>query len=166
MHKTQRARLIKIQSMQTRKILSNYHVVFVANMVDGTLVYSKQGEPVSITKVLAQSLGSVQIKWSVTCYALMRDNTGREYLKSFVATTKTPCKHEQIREEVADLHWDFLDKNCNPNHFLTAAWIANSIDNPPSDEVADKIFTHMGAWKEFIAEHEAPKQQQAGESHE
>ncbi len=154
MTKAERARLIKLQQMQTRRILNENHVVFVANMVDGTLVYSKEGEPVGITKVLAESIGRIQVKWNVACYALMRDNTGREYLKSFVATTPEPCKHEQIREQVADLHWNFLDKECNANHFLTAAWIASAINNEPSDEVADKIFTQMGAWKEFIAEHE------------
>ncbi|PWI34876.1 hypothetical protein DI392_00925 [Vibrio albus] len=155
--KAERARLIKLQQMQTRRILNENHVVFVANMVDGTLVYSKQGEPVGITKVLAESIGRIQVKWNVTCYALMRDNTGREYLKSFVVTTPEPCKHEQIREHIADLHWDFLDKECNANHFLTAAWIASAIDNEPSDEVADKIFTQMGAWHEFIAPWEDEK---------
>ncbi|AVT67777.1 hypothetical protein [Vibrio anguillarum] len=159
MSKTVRARLIKLQSMQTKRILNNYHVVFVANMVDGTLVYSRNGEPVGISKVLAKSLGTVHTKWSVVCYALMRDHNGREYLKSFVVTTPSPCRHEQIREQVADLHWDYLDKNCNANHFLTAASIASAIDNQPSDEVADKIFTHIGAWQEFIAEHEDNKNQ-------
>ncbi|MBF4448869.1 hypothetical protein ERJ76_25015, partial [Vibrio anguillarum] len=95
MSKTVRARLIKLQSMQTKRILNNYHVVFVANMVDGTLVYSRNGEPVGISKVLAKSLGTVHTKWSVVCYALMRDHNGREYLKSFVVTTPSPCRHEQ-----------------------------------------------------------------------
>lgn len=154
MSKAQRARLIKLQEMQVRKILKNHVVVHVAYMTDGTLVYTKDGQPVDISKEAAHALARFQIKWGVTCYALMRDNNGREYLKSFVATAPQPCKHEKIREQIADLLYDFVGSECNPNHFLSVAWLATDSVNDIPDETADKIFTSMGAWGEFLAPHE------------
>ncbi len=126
----------------------------VAYMTEGTLVYTKAGEAVNISKEAAQALARVQIKWGVNCYALMRDNSGREYLKSFVVNTTEPCKHEKIREKVADLLYDFIGNECNANHFLSVAWLATDASNEIPPETADKIFTDMGAWKEFLAPHE------------
>ncbi|EIY4766809.1 hypothetical protein MM188_003191 [Vibrio cholerae] len=151
MDKTTRARLIKMQQMQTRNIIAKHLIVYVAHLVDGTLVYTNDGTPQPISTVLAKSFGKTQIKWSVTCYVLLRDNQRRNYLKSFIASVKAPCKHSQISEQIADLQWNFIEKECNPYHLLTAGYIATQEGNEPSDEVADKIFTHMGAWNEFIA---------------
>ncbi|MDG3089157.1 hypothetical protein P7F88_25175 [Vibrio hannami] len=145
------SRLIKLQTMQSKKILSTHLSVFAASFGEGIYVYAKNGERQHITKVAADVFPRIQLKWSVTCYVMCRDNNGQDYLKSIVITLDEERSHKTIKSAISELHWNFLQNECNENHILTAGWIATKAGEEVSDDIAYKVFDDIGVWRECFA---------------
>lgn len=82
------------------------------------------------------------------CYAICRDSTGNDYLKGTIITLTEPVKQSAINKSLSTFHYDWMKAEVNMNHLLTLAWIATT-GPEPSDSVAVKIFSNMGAWSDF-----------------
>lgn len=153
--KRTRARFIKQQEAQTRKHLSTTYSVFEPAMCeDGVRVFSKNLEPVGISKRLADSIGRIEIKWSITCYILAREKNGKDKLIDFELDIETPCKHSDIKHQIADAHWKWIQEYKWQDTILTAGWIACGYGLRPTIEEAYTLFDKVGCWDELIAEWE------------
>ncbi|AUR81783.1 hypothetical protein NVP1013O_36 [Vibrio phage 1.013.O._10N.286.54.F9] len=145
--KNGKAKRIQKQQLQVREMMKTHCVAFAYDPDNYHLrIYSNDGHEVGFEKTVPQAIEMTPLKWTYICYVLMRDNQGNNYMKSFTASAPFPCKRSQIRDNVAEAHKAFMDKDCNPNHILTAGWIATTEGHEPSDDVAYKIFDNLGVW--------------------
>lgn len=102
--------------------------------------YSHTGKLKSVTFDQAKAVERAVLKWRVSCYALCRDTTGRDYLKSMCINLKEPVRQDWINQALSRAHFDFMMTECNMNHVLTLSWLATT-GPEPTDEVAMKIFS-------------------------
>ena len=154
-NKRTRARFIKIQQAQTRKILANNYSVFEpATCEKGVMMFGKDCKPNSITSAAAEAIGRIESKWSIMLYIMVREKNGKNKLEVTPVEIHTPCKHSDIRSQIADAHWEWIKSYQWQDCILTAGWIAAALGNEPTIEEAYKMFDHLGVWKDLIAEWE------------
>ena len=157
-NKAQRARLIRIQQSQVKNILTNNYSVFEPAMCKGVMMFGRDCKPVGISQTTADALGRYEQKWSISCYLLCRDKNGKNKLVPApgVVDISTPCKHSDIREKVASIQWEAIESYQWQETILTAAWIANTLGNEPTEEQAYNMFDVLGCWSELVADWEQP----------
>lgn len=147
--------MIKLQQMQTRKILAtNYSVYEPSTCEKGVMMFGKDCHPNSITSRAAESIGRIESKWSIMLYIMVREKNGKNKLEVTPVEIHTPCKHSDIRSQVADAHWEWIQSYQWQDCILTAGWIAGALGNEPTIEEAYKMFEHLGVWNDLIAEWE------------
>ena len=93
------------------------------------------------------AVGETPLKWVITCYAICRDQQGREYLPSMELTLPEPVKQDAINKALSQAHFDWVKAEINKKHLLTLAWIATT--GQMREEVAGKIFQQLGALDAF-----------------
>ena len=141
---------------QARDIANNHLLVYVPFIAEAIDPHNNNGDNVNFTKEAVEAVENTPILWSISCYVLCRDQNGGEYMKPMITTAPYPCKRQQIMESMADEFMEHVKKQ-NQDHILTVGWIATTKGNEPTDEVADKIFSKIGVWKEFLTNHEERK---------
>ena len=114
----------------------------------GVTPFSHGGKRLRISYDRAMAVCVTPIKWRIVCYAMCRDTTGRDYIKSMCLELAEPVKQDAINQALSHAHYDWMKQEVNINHLLTLAWIATS-GPEPSDKTAIEIFTELGAWREF-----------------
>ena len=149
-NKKQRARLIHLQQMKVKRHLANNFFVWEPQSMEVVTPFNRKLEEVAISQNMAECLKTIQIKWRVNCYILSREKNGKNKLQSSEVLVDTPCKHDEIREHVADYHWQLVDEfkeSRQADNFISAAWIATEKSLEPTDEEAYNMFEQVGAWK-------------------
>jgi len=148
-----KANLLKRLSEKTRHIVSEHLLVYIPFMEEAIQPYNKYGKEVNFVPDTVKLVENTPMRWSISCYVLCRDQNGDEYMKPFVAVSPYPCKRTQMMESMADAFMEHVKKQ-NQLHVLTVAWIATTIGNEPTDEMADKIFSDLDVWGEFVTDYE------------
>lgn len=143
----------KDTEMIIRHKLSHTWMVYVAGC-GGVRAFDSKGNPVSISGQFARLLEVTRQQWSITMYACLRDVQGNDYLQSTGYDFKTPVLHDEIRTEIADIHWQFIKTKTNANDRVTAAWVASVGGREPSDELAFKMFEQFPDFDELISKRE------------
>lgn len=110
--------------------------------------HNHSGGKVSLNIREVEAVCDTPLKWKIVCYAICRDSTGNDYLKGTSITLTEPVKQSAINKSLSAFHYDWMKAEVNMNHLLTLAWIATT-GLEPSDSVAVKIFSKMGAWSDF-----------------
>lgn len=110
--------------------------------------HSHSGGKASLNIREVEAVCDTPLKWKIVCYAICRDSTGNDYLKGTSITLTEPVKQSAINKALSNFHYDWMKSEVNMNHLLTLAWIATT-GPEPSDSVAVKIFSKMGAWSDF-----------------
>ena len=110
--------------------------------------HNHSGGKVSLNIREVEAVCDTPLKWKIVCYAICRDSTGNDYLKGTSITLTEPVKQSAINKSLSAFHYDWMKAEVNMNHLLTLAWIATTWSEP-SDSVAVKIFSKMGAWSDF-----------------
>lgn len=110
--------------------------------------HNHSGGKVSLNIREVEAVCDTPLKWKIVCYAICRDSTGNDYLKGTSITLTEPVKQSAINKSLSAFHYDWMKAEVNMNHLLTLAWIATT-GPEPSDSVAVKIFSKMGAWSDF-----------------
>lgn len=118
------------------------------------MMFDKDCKPNSITSRAAESIGRIESKWSIMLYIMVREKNGKNKLEVTPVEIHTPCKHSDIRSQVADAHWEWIQSYQWQDCILTAGWIAGALGNEPTIEEAYKMFEHLGVWNDLIAEWE------------
>ena len=116
--------------------------------VESVQPHSHSGGKVSLNIREVEAVCDTPLKWKIVCYAICRDSTGNDYLKSTCVILNEPVKQSAINHSLSTFHYDWMKSEVNMNHLLTLAWIATT-GPEPSDVIAAKIFSNMGAWKDF-----------------
>lgn len=115
---------------------------------DGVHPFSLAGNRARIDWERALSVGETPLKWVITCYAICRDQQGREYLPSMELTLPEPVKQDAINKALSQAHFDWVKAEINKSHLLTLAWIATT--GEVKEWVAIKILKdQLGAWDAF-----------------
>lgn len=117
-------------------------------MVGSVQPHDHSGRRVALSFREAQAICNTPLKWKIICYAICRDSTGKDYLKDTCITLSEPVKQSAINKALSTFHYNWMKEEVNVNHLLTLAWIATT-GSEPSDSVAAKIFSNMGAWSDF-----------------
>lgn len=116
--------------------------------VGSVVPVTRAGQRAKVSAIEAQAVCDTPLPWNISCYAICRDTTGHDYIKSMCITLATPVKQSSIHRALSRHHYDWMEREVNMNHLLTLAWVATT-GPEPSDEVAVKIFGDMGAWRDF-----------------
>ena len=116
--------------------------------VDSVQPHNHAGQKVSLNIREVEAVCDTPLKWKIVCYAVCRDSTGNDYLKDTCITLTEPVKQSAINKALSTFHYDWMKAEVNMNHLLTLAWIATT-GPEPSDSVAAKVFSKMGAWRDF-----------------
>ena len=110
--------------------------------------HNNAGQKASLNLREVNAVCDTPLKWKIVCYAICLDSTGNDYLKSTCIILNEPVKQSAINHSLSTFHYDWMKSEVNMNHLLTLAWIATT-GPEPSDSVAVKIFSKMGAWSDF-----------------
>lgn len=110
--------------------------------------YSHAGRKVGLNLREVEALCDTPLPWVISCYAICSDSADRDYIKSMCITLSTPVKQSAINKALSQFHYDWMEREVNMNHLLTLAWIATT-GPEPSDDIAIRIFSDMGAWRDF-----------------
>lgn len=116
--------------------------------IESVQPHSHSGGKASLNIREVEAVCDTPLKWKIVCYAICRDSTGNDYLKGTSITLTEPVKQSAINKSLSVFHYDWMKADVNMNHLLTLAWIATT-GPEPSDSVAVKIFSKMGAWSDF-----------------
>lgn len=144
-----KAALIQRQRKQTVAAMKDNYIAFLAKEGEALRAYNRKGGHINFSEPLQKSIEKTPILWRVTGYVISRDHTGGEYMKEIEVDAPFPCLRGQVKQKAADAIFKFMKEDCNANHILGVGWIATHADNEIDNEIADKIFTHFGVWKEF-----------------
>lgn len=155
-NKRVRARLIKreqanLQS-QAHQVLREHFSVFEPATCKGVLLFGQDCKQYRIRQQLADQLIKTSSTWSVACYILTREKNGKCKIEEEVIDVLTPCKHNEIKDQIADAHLDWFANYEWPDNVITLAWIAGSYGNVPTLDQAFKIFESMGVWRDLLAQ--------------
>jgi len=145
---------LPILKAQVNSILSTKYLAYEPSMCDGVQCYGADAKPWKVTKPTALALSKVKTTWTISCYLLVREKNGKNKLINYPVDITTPCTHNQIVDEITNIHWGFVEEYPHKELILTAGWIANRLGLEPSDELAYDIFDDMGCWRELIADFE------------
>jgi hypothetical protein len=114
----------------------------------GVTPFTMTGQRSLIDWERALAVGETPLKWVITCYAICRDQQGREYLPSMELTLPTPVKQDAINKALSQAHFDWVKAEINKKHLLTLAWIATT--GELKEWAAIKILEkQLGAWDSF-----------------
>jgi len=147
--KKKRAQLIRIQQEKARKQLKHFYLTWEPQTMKFVTPYNASAQKCAMTQGFADVLKRLEVNWRIHCYILAREKNGKNRLECQTIDIDTPCKHDDISQLAADIHWNMIEefrKSNRADNFVTAAWIANMKDDVPED-LAYKIFEDCGAWE-------------------
>jgi hypothetical protein len=131
-----------------RAIVGRYKVaVAFATGGDGLchLIHSRTGKQLRADSNLITAIENVPHRWSILIAALCRKSTGEEYMQTKQITVPHVIYQRDIAGALSDMH-DELCRQCNPNHLIGAAWMANPTGVDIDDSAAAKVFESLGGW--------------------
>src|SRR5574344_1344874 len=143
----QKARSMKRTVWLAKDTASKTLLASVYGMDGGVTPFTLSGHRSRIDWERALAVGETPLKWVITCYAICRDQNGRDYLPSMELTLPELVKQAAINKALSQHHFDWVNAEINKSHLLTLAWIATT--GKMREEVAVKIFQQLGAWDEF-----------------
>ena len=146
--KKKRAQLIRIQQEKARNQLKQFYLTWEPQTMKFVTPYNANAQKCAMTQGFSDVLKRLEVKWRVHCYILAREKNGKNRLECQTIDIDTPCKHDDISQLAADIHWNMIEEFKESNradNFVTAAWIANMKDDV-SEDLAYKIFEDCGAW--------------------
>lgn len=110
--------------------------------------FTHSGQKIGLHLPEIEAVCDTPLMWKISCYAICRDTTGKEYIKSMCIELSEPVKQSAINKALSQAHYDWMREAVNMRHLLTLGWIATT-GNEPSDDMAGKMFEQMGAWRDF-----------------
>lgn len=143
----QKARSMKRTVLLAKDTASKTLFASVYGLDGGVTPFTLSGQRSRIDWERAMAVGETPLKWVITCYAICRDQQGREYLPSMELTLPEPIKQDAINKALSQAHFDWVKQEINKKHLLTLAWIATT--GQMREEVAVKVFQQLGAWDAF-----------------
>ena len=143
----QKARSMKRTLWLANDTASRTLFASVYGLDGGVTPFTLAGQRLRIDWERAMAVGETPLKWVITCYAICRDQQGREYLPSMELTLPEPVKQDAINKALSQAHFDWVKAEINKKHLLTLSWIATT--GQMREEVAGKIFQQLGAWDAF-----------------
>lgn len=146
--------MTKRHERTAKACLKGLVVAFVAGQADGMaqLVNRRTMRPVACGQATADALALCQFKWSVFCAVTCRRQDGQEYMQSEFFKFEQPYRQSGLCEYLNDKHKTML-KGANPEHRVSAAWIACPHGEDISESYAAELITKLGGW-EFLAKWE------------
>ena len=145
----QKARSMKRTLWLANDTASRTLFASVYGLDGGVTPFTLAGQRLRIDWERALAVGDTPLKWVITCYAICRDQQGRDYLPSpMTIELSEPVKQDAINKALSQAHFDWVKECVNKQHLMTLAWIATTASEP-SEETAMRIFTELGAWDAF-----------------
>ena len=142
------ARTIKSQRLMVTKFMRNHLIVSLPKIQQSVFIFTNEGVQVPIHSVLADGLAKHAIAWTVHGYFIGRTPLGDTYIQSMEPLVYTPVKYDSVRYEVGNSIQACIERDCNPKHYISGAWIAVSEGRDVPEELAFKIFDELGIFKE------------------
>jgi hypothetical protein len=123
--------LAKRYNRMAQALLKDIVVVFVAGQNNGVVQVwdRKRKAMVKIQECTARAIHEGRFPWMVHCAVTGRRQDGQEYSKLEYLPAPHPVTQAQIAESCSEKHLRIID-TMNPQHTLTAAWVAS----PRGDE--------------------------------
>ena len=144
----QKARSMKRTLWLANDTASRTLFASVYGLDGGVTPFTLSGRRYGINWERALAVGETPLKWVITCYAICRDQQGREYLPSMELTLPEPVKQDAINKALSQAHFDWVKSEINKKHLLTVAWIATT--GELKEWAAIKILKEqLGAWDAF-----------------
>lgn len=146
------------QRREAEALLKSSYFVFEPITCTGVMRFNKQTcKPETVAYEKAMSLKHHVSAWTIVCYVLAREKNGKNKLTPYEVNIETPCKHEEICDHVAKIHWQIGEEYPQQDNILTLGWIASKLGSYPTEEQAYDMFEQLGAWHEILAPWEAPE---------
>lgn len=138
---------IAVPSKATRKILAALDPVYVAWCAGHpyTQMFDHQGNLLKATKRLVQFTVHTRLPWNCLCMVLCRSQLNQQYIKSIAVNPVQPQTQPMLAPALNTQHQQLLNE-VNPQHVLTAGWVASPTGHDIPLEVAAKIMQHQGGW--------------------
>lgn len=131
-----------------RAIISQ-HKVNVAFSTGGDnkchLIHGKSGKRLRADSNLINAIEHVPHKWSILIAAICRKSDGEEYMKTEQVSVPHVIYQRDLADALTDMHAE-LCRQCNPNHLIGAAWMADPKGSDIDESLAAKVFEELGAW--------------------
>lgn len=145
----QKARSMKRTVWLAKDTASRTLFASVYGLDGGVTPFTLSGNHSRIDWERALAVGETPLKWVITCYAICRDRSGKDYLPApMTIELSAPVKQDAINKALSQAHFDWVKECVNKQHLMTLAWIATTASEPP-EETAMLIFTELGAWDAF-----------------
>ena len=145
----QKARSMKRTVWLAKDTASKTLFASVYGLDGGVTPFTLKGKRSPVAFDRAMAVGETPLKWVITCYAICRDQQGRDYLPApMTIELSEPVKQDAINKALSQAHFDWMKESVNKKHLMTLAWVATTAKEP-SEETAMRIFTELGAWDEF-----------------
>lgn len=143
--------------IKARSLAQYGYLAYVPVLMEGVYYCNFKGVKQTIGAKVANALGDMKAKWSVTLYVIRKDNNGKYKLDAEVHSVAKPCRHEDLIEYLTDEHLGLLQGAAQkfPETIVTPAWIACVNGNSPPQHVAFKIFEELGVMSELYSRKEA-----------
>lgn len=105
----------------------------------------KSGKRENVTRMMAQALGEAPHQWTILLAVFCRRQDGQEYAKYFEVQTGANYYESDLIEAMRE-HQDALITQQNPEHFISAGYMASPHPIEFDEKQAGKIFASMGGW--------------------
>lgn len=116
----------------------------------------KNGKREKVTRLMAKALSESTHQWTILLAVFCRRQDGQEYAKYAEVHTGANYYESDLIEAMRE-HQDALIAQQNPEHFISAGYMAAPHPIEFDEKMAGKIFADMGGW-ECLAKWEAREQ--------
>lgn len=132
----------------SKKILAALDQVLVGWCATGqhTRMFSLQGEPLVVSLRMARLTIGTRLPWNCLCTVLCRSQLKEQYMKSEAIRTVNPRTQPELAPLLNEQHQRLL-REANPQHLMTAGWVASPTGREIPLDIAAKILEHLQGWQ-------------------
>lgn len=132
----------------SKKILAALDPVLVAWCAGHpyTQLFDRQGNLLKTSKRLVQLTIHTRLPWNCLCMVLCRSQLDQQYIKSIAVNPVQPQTQPMLAPALNTQHQQLLSE-VNPQHILTAGWVASPTGQDIPLDIAAKIMEQQGGWQ-------------------
>jgi hypothetical protein len=147
--------LCKMRKICAVRLLSDIRIAEESGIPTAGLTYLinyKTGQRVTnISHTIKMMFALGVAKWSVHAVIIMRDHSGKNYIKTQSFFT-SPCQYSDISESTGDVIEE-LQAQCNQDHLINKGWIAVPFDYELNEEEMMRVIDSRNGF-DFISKME------------
>ena len=94
---------------------------------------------------MKDTLVTQRYKWSTVCAVFLRDQFGKEYMKSVAINSLQPELQGDLVKTLVAEHEQLISE-CNDSHFINVGWLSTPYAYEWEPDVEGSIFSSLNAW--------------------